>query len=432
MDPRKATVSLVYNGANATGQIAEYLNSFDYTDQASGTSDSISIMVNDPNHKWIGAWFPEKGDKLRPTIILTNWSGDGSKGKFPCGSFSLDKFSFSGNPIKVRMDALALPAKSSFKTKERTETYEKTSLKGIGEKIAGRAGVSLHFDGADISIAKVEQNNQNDCEFYNALVEKYGLSLKIYNDKLVVFDEATYEGKKAKVTLTPSDFDPGWTWDTKLDGTYTGVSYEYTNSDKNKTFKVTAGTRERLLTCNESADNLTEATALALAALNKANRDTTTMSITIMARPGLIASDCIKISGLGKLDGKYYIETIKHSIGSGYKMSLELRKVEGKITSAKSAASTVQESAKQSSGDTGGSAPKPEPTPDEPVVGGQYTLKEKKKGYYTAAEALAGSPQPGHPTGWRKPGTYWIFSISQGMLNLTTAKGVPGSWINPG
>lgn len=431
MEPRKASVSLVYNGKNATMQIAEYLNAFSYTDRASGASDSISVTVNDPDHRWIGPWLPEKGDRLKPTIILDNWSGDGMA-KFPCGSFALDKFGFSGNPIKVTIEALALPASSSFKTKERTETYEKTSLKGIGEKIASRAGVSLHFDGTDVSIAKVEQNNQDDCEFYTSLVEKYGLAIKIYNNKLVVFSEADYEGKKAKLTLTPADFDPGWSWNTKLDGTYTGVSYQYTNSGKNKTFTVTSGSDERLLSCNEAADNLTEATAIALAALNNANKDATTMSITIMARPGLIASDCVQISGLKKLDGKYYIETIKHSIGSGYKMSLELRRVEARAGSAKSNASTVQESAKQSSGDTGGSAPKPEPKPEGPVKGGKYELKEKKKGYYTAAEALAGTPQPGHPTGWRNPGTYWIFNISQGMLNLTTAKEVPGSWINPG
>ena len=32
------------------------------------------------------------------------------------------------------------------------------------------------------------------------------------------------------------------------------------------------------------------------------------------------------------LDGKYYIEKITHSIGSGYKMALEMRRVEERIT----------------------------------------------------------------------------------------------------
>ncbi len=343
MMPRKANVSLVYNGANATGQIAPMLNSFQYKDVASGTSDSISITVNDKNHMWIGPWFPVKGDILVPTIIVENWSGPGGSGVFPCGRFALDDFSFSGGPIRLKIEALALPYASSFKTQERTETYEKTTLAGIGAIISGRAGIALFFDAPDVSIEKVEQNNQNDCDFYCDLVEKYGLAIKIYNNKLVVFSEALYEAKGPKCVLTPADFDPGWSWDTKQTGTYTGVQYQYTNSEKNKTFTVKAGTTERLLTCNEPSDNLTEATALALAAVNNANKDTTTMSISMMARPGLIASDCVQISGLKRLDGKYYIDQITHNIGSGYKMDLELRRVEPRIGSPTAISSTVSE-----------------------------------------------------------------------------------------
>lgn len=104
---------------------------------------------------------------------------------------------------------------------------------------------------------------------------------------------------------------------------------------------MTAGGGDRILSCNEPAGNLAEATIIALAALNKANRGTTTMSISMMARPGLIASDCIQIAGLAKLSGKYYIDKLTHSVGGGYKMALELRLVEPQITDAVSIASTV-------------------------------------------------------------------------------------------
>lgn len=243
----------------------------------------------------------------------------------------------------MNLDAIALPASTSFKSEDRTETYEQATLQEIGQKVAGRAGIALFFDASDVAIEKVEQNNQNDCDFYSGLVEKYGLSLKIYNDRLVVFSEADYEARGPKFILTPADFDPGWTWDTTLTGIYTGVRYQYTNSDKNKTFTVKAGTEERLLTNNEPADNLTEATAIALAAVNNANRGTTTMSLTMMARPGLIASDTIEIAGLERLSGKYYVEQVTHSIGSGYKMSLNLRKVEPRISSPTAISSTVSE-----------------------------------------------------------------------------------------
>ena len=325
MLPRQANVSLLYNGANASGQIAPYLASFQYTDVASGSSDKISIQINDRDHRWIGAWFPQKGDLLQPTIQTFNWWGDGQNSRFPCGTFRVDDFSFAGGPIRLSLDAVAVPADNSgFKATKRTETYEKTTLQEIGQAIADRSGISLFFDASDIAIQKVEQNNQNDCEFYCGLVEKFGLALKIYNSRIVVFSEGTYEAKKAKAILTPADFEPGWSWNTQTTGTYTGVKYQYTNSDKNKTFTVTAGGGDRILECNEPADNLTEATAIALAALNKANRGMTTMSITMMAMPGLIASDCVEIRGLKRLSGKYFIEQITHSLGSGYKMALEL------------------------------------------------------------------------------------------------------------
>lgn len=333
MEPRKATVSLLYNGVNADGKIVPA--SFSYTDVASGTSDSVSIGVTDRDRKWIGPWFPVKGDQMKPTIQTANWDRDGQTQTFPCGTFHLDDFSFSGGPpISLSLEGLAVPTDSSFTTTERTITYEDATLQEIGQEIADRAGIALFYEADTISIARVEQSNQTDCNFYNSLVKLYGFALKIYNDRLVVFSEATYEAKAAKAVLTEADFEPNWAFNTKMVGTYTGVKYQYTNSDKNKTFTVEAGGGDRILQSNTAADNLTEATTIALAELNEANKGTTTMTITLKAALGLIATDCVEIRGLGKLSGKYYIEKIAHNIGSGYKMTLSLRKVEVRFTEA--------------------------------------------------------------------------------------------------
>lgn len=339
MEARKASVALTYNGVDAPTP-----NSFSYTDVASGASDSISVGMNDRDRKWIGAWFPVKGDTLQPTIRTENWEQDGKAVDFPCGTFHVDDFSFSGGPpLRLNLEALAVPADSSFKTTERTITYEDATLQEIGQEVAGRAGVALFYEAPAISIAKVEQNNQTDCDFYNSLVKLYGLALKIYNDKLVVFSEGVYEGKPKKATLTEQDFEPNWTWNTKMVGTYTGIKYQYTNSDKNKTFTVEAGGGDRILTSNVAAENLTEATIIALAALNEANKGTTTMSVRLKAAQGLIATDCIEIAGLGKLSGKYYIEQVTHNIGSGYKMELSLRKIEQRFTEAAKVSSSPAE-----------------------------------------------------------------------------------------
>ena len=215
----------------------------------------------------------------------------------------------------MSLDGVAIPATSSFKSTKRTQTYEKTNLKEIGQKVAERAGIALFYEAKEMTIEKVEQNDQDDCSFYNSLVTKYGFAMKIFNGKIVVFDEATYEQKPTIATLTEEDFDPNWSWNTSIAGTYTGVKYEYTNSKKNKTFTVEAGDGDRILTCNEAAENLTEATAIALAALNSANKGTTTLSLTLKGRWYIFATACVLIVGLGKLSGKYYVDKAIHTLG---------------------------------------------------------------------------------------------------------------------
>ncbi len=435
MNPRKATASVLYNGKNIDTKLAEFLRSFSYTDVAEGESDSLSLVINDKERKWIKEWFPSKGDSLSATIRLENWSKENQTETLSCGSYIIDDFSFSGTPIQLKLEAIAIPAESGFKKTQRTKTYENTTLENIAKEVAKRAGVECYYEAGGVSIEKVEQSEKDDCSFLNELVKLYGYAMKIYKKKIVIFSEAAYEKRESVATLTEQDIEPNWSWNTTLDGKYTGAIYEYTNNDKNQTFNVTVGGGSRILKVTDSANTLKEAEKITLAKLNDANKDDTTMSLTVtMANRRIIATSCVTIKGLGKLDGKYYVKSATWDIGGGCKQKLELRKVQERFVRANSGAKNVAKESdtetntvvqESTSTDTG------EAIEQTPVKGGKWTLKVTKKGYYTAAEALAGKPRGGNPTGVRRPGTYTIFNISQGMLNLTTKAGVPGSWINP-
>lgn len=339
---RRAKVQLLYNQKSAE-QTAPYLGSFTYTDVASGASDSISIQFNDPDRRWINSWFPAKGDKLTPTILFEDWEQEGYTKALKCGAFVVDDFSFAGGPIKMTLDALAMPSTSGFKATERTNTYEGALLQSIGLQIAKRNGLQLFYEPKwDVSLESVEQDKQTDCTFFNDLLVKYGLALKIYNDRLVVFDEAVYEEKPVVATLTEADFEPNWRFNTTLVGTYTGVKYSYTPSKKKKTFSVDIGdvTGGRVLTCNEAANTLAEGTLIAVAAINNANKNTTTMEITLKGNWHIVATSCIQIEGLGKLDGKYYVEKAVTTVSptGGTKQKLSIRKVEKRFVKAPPAA----------------------------------------------------------------------------------------------
>ena len=61
----------------------------------------------------------------------------------------------------------------------------------------------------------------------------------------------------------------------------------------------------------------------------QANHSTTSLTVTILGRPGLVSTQCVQVEGMGAaIDGKYFIDKATSQIGSGYTMDLELSKVE--------------------------------------------------------------------------------------------------------
>lgn len=312
-------------------KIAAAATAFSYTDIASGQSDSVSITMHDIGKEWMGALMPKRGANLGAKIVTTNWNSDSEGQKtFDCGNFVLDDVSFSGRPLSCVLGGVSVPAMDDFKSLPQTKTWEKTTVKGIASEIASAAGVSLVFDGADVQIAELEQSRKTNSAFLYDLCAKYGLAMKVYNHKIVIFDFITYEEKGAILTLSESDM-ISWRYNTTIEGTYTGVVFGYTDPDTEKPVNVTIGSEGRMYSINSQASSQYDAQLQAAAKVNEANRTIETMDITIRANPKIVASQCITISGLGKIDGKYFVDKIKHSVGKGYTMQLTLHRVQTPI-----------------------------------------------------------------------------------------------------
>ena len=51
--------------------------------------------------------------------------------------------------------------------------------------------------------------------------------------------------------------------------------------------------------------------------------------MTIMGNAAFVASQCVNVTDMGRLSGKYYIDKITHHMGgSGYSMDLDMSLVE--------------------------------------------------------------------------------------------------------
>lgn len=327
MNARQSYIVVKYNDKDITRTITDYIESFQYVDNASGKADTVRLKLNDQSGKWSGSWIPVQGDNVRTTIRLTNWSSEGDNRKYNCGFFMIDDLEFSGPPSVASIGGIATPIQEDFNVTEKSKTWKKTTVKGILKTIAKSAGVGLYFSGQDYPIDELEQSGKTNQAFAFELCSSYNLAMKLYNKKIVVFDQTDYEKKKASLTIKKTQVE-SWRIKKRMTRAYDGVQISYTDSKKNKTltYKYKPGKGKRILKLNESAESLQDAEIKAKARLLENNRACQTVSIKLKGDTKFVASKCCNLKGFGKLDGKYYIDSVTHDKdpGGGYHCSLEM------------------------------------------------------------------------------------------------------------
>jgi len=308
---------LVYAGKNITTSLTEYNSGFSYSDPDGGESDSMQIKIADPDKKWISPWYPTKGDKIEVALELLFW--DGHEGDLPkkidCGSFTIDKLSAGAGSISI--GGVSKPANKDFYGTDRTKIWEGNTLEEIARDSADRAGIALFYDGPRIPIEKEEQSGP-DADFLEGLCGRYGLRMKVYRDKLVIFDRAAYKKKPPAKTFSAANRELGenWSFEDSLDP-YTGVELTYTNGD-GKDIKFKYGSEDRLLRLNQKAADDADAERIAMAALEKENHGACTIQFQARAMAGLCASQTIQVEGTGgQPDGIYYVDALELSADNG-------------------------------------------------------------------------------------------------------------------
>ena len=337
--PRKATTTLKFNGKNVDTSLKDYLESISYEDVASGSSDTLSIKLHNITKQWMKGWYPKKGDAVEGSIKLLDWDKVGKDKKIFCGHFTLDDVSFSGNPMTASFDCVSAPASESFKTRERNKTWENATISGIAGEVAGRYSLSLSYSGPSIKIKKLEQS-ESDSEFLYKLCKDYGLSMKVYKKKIVIYDQTQMEQKSPVCTLGMDDFvDNNWEARDSLYGVYSGARISYKDPDDDKETSIYVGLKaenakgSRTLRINETADSAADARRKAAAQVNLSNQDATTISGTIWPNIKVCAGVTVKITDFGKFNGKYFVDKSTMELGeSGTSQKIEMHKCQKRIT----------------------------------------------------------------------------------------------------
>ena len=337
---RKAVPGLAFNGQNVSEKLAGYLESVSYEDVASGNSDSIDITLQNVDMKWLNQWYPAKGDKISGGITFQDWNKEGEHLNLDCGTFILDEVKFSGGPLKVSLGGVAIPANESFKIRERTKTWKDVTIQNIADEIAKRYGLSVSYSGPTITIASLEQSDKTDSAFLYDICKKYGLSMKVFNDKIVIYDQTQQEKKAAADKISRESFvEDEWNYTDSLEGTYTGARISYKSGQDNEEISIYLGLKaedavgSRVLNITEVADSYDTAYYMAAAQVNQSNEKAITISGKIWPNPKICAGICVDIIGMGKANGKYFVDKSTMEVSSsGTAQNVELHKCQTRLT----------------------------------------------------------------------------------------------------
>ena len=280
----------------------------------------------------------ETGFLISAVIVRENWASDGKDELLECGTFELDSVKASGPPGTVTMKATSLPYAAQLRQTEKSRAWESYRLSGIAKQIADETGVAILFSSAaDPEYGRVEQYRESDIAFLSRLSKNAGISLKVSNRILVLFDQASYEQKPAVLTVKRGDgsylkYDLSTgAADTK----YASCRVRYADPATGKVIEGVAYAEDykedaknnQQLEISAKVTSIAEAQTLAAARLRLHNKYARKASFTFPGNPAVLAGVTVALEGFGAWDGTYLVSQAQHSVGSsGYTTKATLRR----------------------------------------------------------------------------------------------------------
>lgn len=328
---RRAKAKVIFDGADISKDLEQYLLQIEYVDNDEDDADTLSIKVQDREgvwqSKWLGAmWEAGKAMSIQAVISACNWNSTGGDSVLDCGAFELDAVSAQGPPNTITIKGTSAPYNCTLQQTQHSKSWESYDLKKIAGEIADNAGMAVQYLPKPVpSYARVEQYRCSDIMFLKKLCQDAGFSVKICNKIIVIFEQKEYEVKGPVRTFS------------KGDGTYTSyklytnetqtyaLCHVYYNNDGNLiewTQKAEdydpKNNSNQKLEIQQKVGSVEEAKALAKEMLRLYNKFAFEAQFTVPGDTSLVAGATFQISGFGKFDGKYLIKTSQHTVsGSG-------------------------------------------------------------------------------------------------------------------
>lgn len=379
--PRQTRLEIYYKSKSGNKEMTEDimpdLLSFSYSDKETDEADEISLTLKDEKGKWAGRFQRLKKGKKNQWFVNVDRievyikTGDIKKAtkKLYCGIFSVDEISYRGAPRTFEVKAVSIPLDTPIRRKLKNRAFDKATLASVAKKIASENKMKIVFDRGDdesseafynMTFDRAEQKWESDLAFLGRLAKDAGLSLKIKGEKIIIFDQSSYEKKKPLKTLTLGEsLITSWEFSSSQGDLYKSCEVRYSNPrgageftedleevgrDNVKFNEDMESENIKSLTCvyldpelaaagkgqdyqmKKRAVGRKQAERLAKAKLRELNRRAVTGRIDLVGDVDLIAGIVVECKKFGGIDGNYIITEANHDLSeSGYTTSLSLK-----------------------------------------------------------------------------------------------------------
>lgn len=342
---RSTVAEVAFAGVDITKSIRPYLLDITYTDNEEDETDDLQIKLQDRNGLWMQQWLLEAeaataAAKLTMGVVFIrkNWNSDGSDRVLDCGEFELDSVKASGPPSTVTIKGTALPYSAQIRQTKKSKAWEAYTLSGIAKEMANNAGMTCMYEAdSDPYFARAEQMKVSDIAFLSELCHQSGISLKVTNHIIVLFDQAKYEKQEPSFTIRYGDgsYISYSLSSSTAEAQYSSCRVSYTAPGtgtciegfaKIEDYNADAPNNQQL-EISAKVSSIAEAEEMAEKQLRLHNKFAKTATFSLPGNPNMVAGVTVDLEEWGGWSGRYIVKQATHSVGnSGYQTKITLRR----------------------------------------------------------------------------------------------------------
>ncbi|RGX53815.1 MULTISPECIES: phage late control D family protein [Anaerotruncus] len=283
---------VIYNGKDIAADVE--IAVLNVSDSCGDQVDAIEAVFVDSEGQWSG-WNPRKGDTL-----------DIEQDGYRSGLMWIDQIRQDGD--RLALGAVSIPPDGKTR---RSKTWENINLLTLAAEKAAIYGLSASFYGVQaIPYARVDQVGRGDFGFLQERARLEGCTMKITDNKLVLYSDVYMEGQPAAKRIDPSLFCSPPVFDNTAGKTYSSCTVSWGAIGATVTAPRFLG--PELVVTDVPVSSIGEAQRFAKNLLRYSNKRETVGRISVLLDISITGGNVLEISGMGLSDGRYFVELATH------------------------------------------------------------------------------------------------------------------------